>query len=356
MSQQIIDISMPDDGLGDVLRTGFDKANQNFTELYNSKVDKIAGKGLSKNDFTDSDKNKLDGIEAGAQANVNADFLETDPSSPSYIFNVPPSMYSSVGFFDYNDLATHTTPLAFVANIPKKLTNDTLGSFTNIDNPPYGVATIWNKTTNEFDFSSLSVGDTIDFRVDLLINTIGMNENVKIFLRLAKGSPSQYDLYFCEKTFENSGSYNIQTYYGIYIGSEDFKDYPAELYIVGDTGGTVVVNGWYTRVLRKSVNVVDFKSDPLKQDKLTEDNFGQFLDLDLNTKLTPMPTDTIVGRDSLTGKAVEFNYPIVEGYFNGTNFYFEAGFINMIVATTGRTYIDLASNSQYRWSGSAFIS
>ena len=35
-----------------------------------NKVDKVAGKGLSTNDFTDADKTKLDGIESGAQVNT----------------------------------------------------------------------------------------------------------------------------------------------------------------------------------------------------------------------------------------------------------------------------------------------
>jgi len=38
-------------------------------ELNDIKVDKVAGKGLSTNDFTDALKNKLDGIETGAQVN-----------------------------------------------------------------------------------------------------------------------------------------------------------------------------------------------------------------------------------------------------------------------------------------------
>ena len=42
-----------------------------------------------------------------------------------------------------------------------------------------------------------------------------------------------------------------------------------------------------------------------KQDVLTEDNVGQFMDLELTTKLTPTSGDTVLGRDSLTGKAVE---------------------------------------------------
>ena len=42
-----------------------------------------------------------------------------------------------------------------------------------------------------------------------------------------------------------------------------------------------------------------------KQDVLTEDNVGQFMDVKLSTKSTPTSGDTVLGRDSLTGKAVE---------------------------------------------------
>jgi hypothetical protein len=41
------------------------------------KVDKVAGYGLSQNDFTNTLKTKLDGIEAGAQVNINADWNAT---------------------------------------------------------------------------------------------------------------------------------------------------------------------------------------------------------------------------------------------------------------------------------------
>ena len=42
-----------------------------------------------------------------------------------------------------------------------------------------------------------------------------------------------------------------------------------------------------------------------KQDVLTEDNVGEFIDLELSTKSTPTSGDTVLGRDSVTGKAVE---------------------------------------------------
>ena len=42
-----------------------------------------------------------------------------------------------------------------------------------------------------------------------------------------------------------------------------------------------------------------------KQDVLTEDNVGEFMDLELSTKSTPTSGDTVLGRDSVTGKAVK---------------------------------------------------
>ncbi len=44
----------------------------------NLKVDKVTGKALSTNDYTTEDKNKLSGIEVGAEVNVNADWNATE--------------------------------------------------------------------------------------------------------------------------------------------------------------------------------------------------------------------------------------------------------------------------------------
>lgn len=55
--------------------------------LLNDKVDKETGKGLSENDFTDALKTKLDGIEAGAEVNVNADWNAV--SGDALILNKP---------------------------------------------------------------------------------------------------------------------------------------------------------------------------------------------------------------------------------------------------------------------------
>lgn len=356
MSQQIINISTPDDGLGDVLRNGFDKTNQNFTELYSGKVDKITGKGLSENDFTDADKSKLDGIEAVAEVNVQSDWGETDPLVDSFILNKPPSLYSAFGYFHYSDLATQTTPLAFVASPPLQLINDTLGAFTNEDQAPYGISSVWNTSTNALDFSQLSVGDGVLIRTDLSISTTSVNQNLRLYIKFGIGTPSEYDLLidsWNEKSVVTFDEFIKDVSFS--IDNEDWRDAPAKIYLLSDDDGSVKVNGWYIPIIRKSVNIVDIPSDASKQDKLTETNFGDFIENEISLKSSPSPFDTILGRDTDNEIGVKFCYPIVEGYFNGTNFYLESGFVNLIQSTTGRTYIDLSTNSQYRWSGSAYV-
>ena len=60
-----------------------------ITALQNGKVDKENGKGLSTNDFTNAEKTKLSGIEAGAEKNVQSDWMQTDTTADDYIKNKP---------------------------------------------------------------------------------------------------------------------------------------------------------------------------------------------------------------------------------------------------------------------------
>lgn len=65
-----------------------------FAQKFANKIEslfvrKVDGKGLSTNDYTTTEKNKLAGITAGAEANVQADWNETTTSSDAYIKNKP---------------------------------------------------------------------------------------------------------------------------------------------------------------------------------------------------------------------------------------------------------------------------
>ena len=63
-----------------------------------AKEDSVTGKGLSANDFTDSLLNKLTGIAAGAEVNVQANWNETNSGADAFILNKPS---------DLTDLSTH---------------------------------------------------------------------------------------------------------------------------------------------------------------------------------------------------------------------------------------------------------
>ena len=91
----------------------------NLGDTYQAKE---SGKGLSTNDYTTAEKNKLSGIAAGAEVNVQANWAETDSSEDSFIKNKPsiPSKTSELtndsGFITSADVpegatASSSTPL-----------------------------------------------------------------------------------------------------------------------------------------------------------------------------------------------------------------------------------------------------
>lgn len=71
-----------------------------MSSALDGKVDKVSGKGLSSNDFTNADKSKLAGIEAGAEVNVNADWNAVD--GDALILNKPtiPTVPTDVSAFN----------------------------------------------------------------------------------------------------------------------------------------------------------------------------------------------------------------------------------------------------------------
>lgn len=90
------------------------KDNQDVVDVLNdaiaNKVDKIEGKGLSTNDYTDADK---------AAANAQADWNVTSVTSPAYILNKPD--LSEIGAqSDWN--VTATTSPAYILNKPGVVT------------------------------------------------------------------------------------------------------------------------------------------------------------------------------------------------------------------------------------------
>lgn len=62
------------------------------------KVDTASGKGLSANDYTTAEKNKLAGIAEGAEVNVQSDWNQTDSTADDYIKNKPQNLVQDASY------------------------------------------------------------------------------------------------------------------------------------------------------------------------------------------------------------------------------------------------------------------
>jgi len=200
----------------------------------------------------------------GISQSVNSGTIDKAPSENAvynFVYNYVASqiLKSSLGYFDYNDLATQTTPISVPSNTQTLLTNDTLGANTDETQPPFGVTSVWTAgTSNFFDFSELSIGDTVDVRVHLKTTTSANYQRYHIDLKAGIGSASEFENRIFS-TYVNTPAVDEQSFVTtFYVGNADIRDYPAQLFItsVGNTA-TVEVVGWFVRVFRKSVNIVD---------------------------------------------------------------------------------------------------
>lgn len=164
--------------------------------------------------------------------------------------------FSAVGGFDYNDLDTQTTPLAYTTG-DLQLTNDALGSNTFLSQPPYGITRLWDEATNTLDFSQLSIGDKVDLNILLFVTTSGANQNTDIKLLLGEGTANE-ETYFIETFFtKTAGITEMDGEISFMIKNNDHKDTPAKILFSSDASASIEVNTWKIYVIRKSVNLLD---------------------------------------------------------------------------------------------------
>lgn len=180
---------------------------------------------------------------------TEVDTVKTDISSINSIIDILDAKSHQIGFADYNDSATQTTPLSVIANTQTDITNDGLGAYSNTAYLPSGVTKLWDTTTQLFDFSELSLGDTLDIRLDLEVTTTSISQEVNIVLELGTNT-TPYEVLFTTSTFKTTGSNRINRYNGIYIGNTDTINGGGKFKILSDDDCTVKVNGWYIRVTK----------------------------------------------------------------------------------------------------------
>jgi len=171
----------------------------------------------------------------------------TDFSGVGTLTN-PLALVNKDGFFDYNH--SGTTQAYTSGNM--KVLNDGAGAYTTSLYAPFGITDLLNTTTNQFDFSGLSLGDEVMLRIDYIVTTTANNQIVNGFMTFDIGG-TPYNLTLGSSYFKVVGTYNIIKVVPFYIGNEGTLNNPAELYFDSDAAATLQVNGFYISAKRRKI-------------------------------------------------------------------------------------------------------
>lgn len=142
------------------------------------------------------------------------------------------------------------TPINIPAGVETKLTLTTTGGDEREEYLPLGVSGLWNSTTSQFDFSSLEVGDMVDIRIDGSLTNSGFNESFALNLHVGIGSPGEFVLPFASGNRLFAGTAVVSRYNGIFIGSDNAKNFPAELRVVTTDAASGFLIDMYVKVLK----------------------------------------------------------------------------------------------------------
>jgi hypothetical protein len=144
------------------------------------------------------------------------------------------------------------TPISIQAGFETKLTLTTTGGSEREEYLPLGVSGLWDSVNSQFNFSSLEVGDMVDLRVDGSLSNSGINESYVLNLYAGIGSPGEFVIPFASGNRLFAGTSIVSRYNGIFIGSDNVKNFPAELRALTTDTATGYLVDIYIKVLKRS--------------------------------------------------------------------------------------------------------
>ena len=149
------------------------------------------------------------------------------------------------GLFDYDDTGTTTTPISLTsAGGYVYLTNNELGVNTNKNFPPAGVTDVWDASTQQLDFSELTLGSKVEYRIDVAFTTTSPNQKIEFAMDFAIGDPIAFPKTFFNNEYKAAGLNEETISFTHYIGSEAVKTNPAKFKARSDGNCSLIVNGW----------------------------------------------------------------------------------------------------------------
>ena len=156
--------------------------------------------------------------------------------------------FTKTYWFNSSDVGTTASPITHGAGSTTTfLTNDAAGSETASYNPATN-ADLWNASTNSFDFTSLKIGDTVEFRIDIDIANAAAQE-INIVMDLAEGTATPYTLNVNHTYFKTASSGDqITAMFRVYMGNSETRTGGARFRLTSIAATTIVVNGWFYQI------------------------------------------------------------------------------------------------------------
>lgn len=184
---------------------------------------------------------------AFSEATFRTFCIENLGFNPGGTASLPTDEIFNGGFVDYNDSGGSIS--VTVAGSPVVIPNDGAGAFTIKTYLPNGVTDIYDEV-DSFDWSQLKLGDMVDIRLDLVLTTTSVNTEITIKLHLGTGGGAYTIPFITETNFKNTGSHDLIRFNGIYMGDNNTLDNGGQFKISTDKDCSIVVNGWYCKIIR----------------------------------------------------------------------------------------------------------
>ena len=250
------------------------------TNNVSNKVDKVSGKGLSTNDYTNAEKTKLAGIAEGAQKNVQPDWnastgdgailnKPTVPTKVSQLTNdrqyqtdddVTASISTRLGVLDFNsetDFEKHVTD----------------GDIAN----QYLVIDKLNQTDGKISASGAVAGDVIKSKIDALVdqNYLATQRFVTDNVASAVGKITSFEYKVVSELPPESDGVKGTIYLLRHGGNDNTNSF--DEYILVDTysSGGITYNAHYEKIGTTDIDLTPYAKKteiPTKVSQLTNDS------------------------------------------------------------------------------------
>lgn len=155
------------------------------------------------------------------------------------------------GHYDYNNSAATQS---VTAGSWVKLTNNGLGTLTDTSQKVIGIDNMYNISTQQFDFSSLSIGDQVRFRFTAVYTILSNNTETGARMNMAVGHASNYQIQVRpDSNFKSTGTETTTCEMTVTMDNQFTIDYPAQLEMHCDNNLQIQVTGYKIFVNKRNL-------------------------------------------------------------------------------------------------------